>query len=124
MSRRRGKRRFVAERDPVSGAAVPEPMSPFVEALGLPAAVELCLGLGFSRVNVPIRPAEGDALVGLIGLDQACELSAAMAGERIYVPFCRQFLIRYLRARKHTVPYLARRLKCSEGHVYRVLRGD
>lgn len=114
----------MAERDPQSGAAVPDAMAPFVEALGLPAAVELCLALGFSRVNVPIAPADGDALVTLTGMAPARKLSAAMAGERVYVPFCRAFLIRYLRARGHTVPWLARRVKCSEGHVYRVLRGD
>lgn len=112
------------DRDSKSGAAVPEAMAPFVEALGVAAAVELCLALGYSRINVPITPADSDKLVRLAGIQTARKLSEAMAGERVYVPYCRAFLIRYLRARNHTVPYLARRLKCSEGHIYRVLRGD
>ena len=99
-------------------------MAPFVEALGLAAAVELCLALGYSRVNVPIKPDEGGNLVRLAGMETARKLSEAMPGERIYVPYSRAFMIQYLRARNHTVPYLARRLKCSEGHIYRVLRGD
>lgn len=108
-------------RDPVSGAAVPEPMVPFVEALGLDGAVALCLKVGFSRVNVPVNPRSGDELVRLAGADTAARLADAMAGERVSVPFCRGFLIRYWRARGWTVGTLARRLKCSERNVYRVL---
>lgn len=110
------------ERDPESGAEIPKAMAPFVEALGMSAAVELCLTLGYSRINVPVAPTESEQLVQLAGMEAARKLSAVMAGERVYIPFCRAFMIRYLRARGHTVPYLARHLKCSEGHVYRVLR--
>ena len=98
-------------------------MAPFVEALGLDGAAALCFRLGFSRVNVPVKPDAGDELARLAGLDVAVKLSAAMAGERVYIPFCRRFLIRYRRARGDSIPTLARRLKCSEQYVYATLRG-
>lgn len=110
------------ERDPISGAPVPKPMQPFVDALGLADAVLLCYQLGFSRVNVPVEADSGCELVRLAGIETAKKLSAVMAGERVYIPFCRRFLIRYLKARGNTVPGMARKLKCSEDYVYKTLR--
>ena len=114
----------IANKDPVSGAVVPAPMMPFVEALGLEGAVRLSLSLGCSRINILVAPDAGKELVKLAGIEAAEQLSLLMGGERVYVPFCRRFLIRYHQARGMKVPEIARQLKCSETYVYQALRAD
>lgn len=108
--------------DLVSGARVPLPMIPFAEVLGVHDAAALCLIAGGSRVSVPKKNSAERDLARLVGADLAARLSEAMAGERIYVPLARGFLIPYLRARGWTVPSVARALRCSEKTVYQSMR--
>ena len=112
----------MAETDQISGAAIPKELRPFVEVLGLGRAVDLVLKVGGSRIFIPKEGVEGSALAGIVGIETAGALAEAMGGDRVYVPLCKDFLIRYLRARRYTIGQIARKLRCGETQVYRAFR--
>jgi hypothetical protein len=106
-----------------------DPNAPAVEniarVIGAGATARLISTFGGGRIYIAQHPKPADALARVIGGEAARRLGAIFGGERIWFPndagqqTRRQ--ISMMRRRGASVSRIARDLKLSERHVYKVL---
>ena len=100
-----------------------------VESIGRLAAEKLVDEFGGTRIYVPVSAQSGDEIACAIGLEAASKLSRTFGGERFYMPLLardsqRIEEIRRMSAAGASTADIARRLRCTERWVYRVIEGD
>lgn len=121
-----------------SGASSPAPcFDPFdvartslydqiVRSIGGDAADKLIADFGGRRLYIPLAPAPGDQLARSIGLLGALAMARTFGSERLLIPATtdharRRARIVAMRADRISVSRIARRLRCTERYVYKVL---
>jgi Mor family transcriptional regulator len=96
------------------------------DVVGAEAAAKLVSDFGGRRIYVPQVPARGDLLARSIGLAAETRLSRVYAGDRLDIPArpepaSRRARIFVLRRGGDSISTIARRLRCTERYVYKVL---
>ena len=98
-------------------------------SIGDELAGKLIADFGGQRLYIPRAPAPGDLVTSSIGLVAALAMSRTFGGDRIVVPVTndharRRARILAMRADHVSVRRIARQLRCSERHVYKVLAAE
>ncbi|HUO06446.1 MAG TPA: Mor transcription activator family protein [Candidatus Binataceae bacterium] len=95
-------------------------------AIGDRASGRLIADFGGRRLYIPIAPAPEHVVTGSIGLTAARNLARLFGGDRLVIPVSsgaggRRRQILSMRAQGASVASIARNLRCTERHVYKVL---
>jgi Mor family transcriptional regulator len=98
-------------------------------SIGDDLAGKLIADFGGQRLYIPRAPAPGDLVTSSIGLVAALAMARTFGGDRIVVPVTndharRRARILAMRANHVSVRRIARQLRCSERHVYKVLAAE
>ena len=97
-----------------------------VKIIGSVAADKLIEHFGGRRLYIPLKPAPRDQIPRSIGMRAALAMARVFGSERILVPATcnqarRRARILRMRANQISISHIARELRCTERHVYKVL---
>jgi DNA-binding NarL/FixJ family response regulator len=107
-----------------TGSGLPPPtedVARLVELIGDAATLRLLEARGGVRIYIA-DPAEGRALVEIVGLDAAAALQGKYGNTRIKVPVGRQWRVLCYKARGLSRPQIALKVGCSETTVDDIIK--
>lgn len=112
--------------DPFTDAARASLYDQIGRSIGADKTHKLIADFGGRRLYIPVAPAPGDRVTSSIGLVAALAMARVFGGDRLVIPVTidharRRKRIFALRANHLSVARIARQLRCSERHVYKVL---
>jgi Mor family transcriptional regulator len=115
--------------DPFADPAPPSIYNQIERAIGDKLADKLIADFGGQRLYIPHAPALYDRVTTSIGLRGALRMARAFGGDRIVVPVTidlarRRAQILAMRADQISISRIARRLRCSERYVYKILAAE
>lgn len=112
--------------DPFAADAPGSLFAQIERSIGDDAANKLIADFGGRRLYIPVAPAPGDRVTSSIGLVAALAMARTFGGDRLLVPVTsdharRRAKIFAMRVQNISIARIARQLRCSERHVYKVL---
>lgn len=99
----------------------PPAVAGLVEAMGIEATLKLLEAFAGERIYVPQTAAAGQVIAEAIGLEAATGLSKAYGRGYLKVPMAREWRVLIYQSRGLSYRAIARRTKCTEGNVSRIL---
>jgi Mor family transcriptional regulator len=115
--------------DPFADPAPPSLYNQIERTIGDHLADKLIADFGGQRLYIPHAPALYDRVTTSIGLRAALKMARAFGGDRIVVPVAsdlarRRAQILTMRSEQLSISRIARRLRCSERYVYKILAAE
>lgn len=105
-------------------APIPEPILPYVEAIGVELTARLLLSCGGSFVSLPSSRVISDSLLTeAIGAEPALALGKTLSPGSIKIPLGKSFLTRHLTSQGYGQQEICRTLHCDLSTVGRILNG-